>query len=157
MSHKRLAVKNTIDSDDESEQLSSEKHSNEENTLGEDLYISQYTDKSFVVLGNTLNHSKALVSLGGSYNTGLRIGQGWVFAKFRQESVEKYIKTGEVVPYDYSKSDKFNYNQKQVIVKDDTDKIKLIFNELRNAFDLNNDYEGSSIIDVINQFEAKFK
>ncbi len=124
---------------------------------GTELYIVSYTDKSFVVMGDTLNHSGALVSLGGKYNPNLRIGQGWIFSKIRQESVENYIKTGEIVPYVYSKEDQAKYTKKSTTVRQpQQEQLRKLFQDFREAFDPNEEYESSSIIEVIYQLEEKF-
>ena len=158
MSQKRLARKiiQEMDSDSESES-DSENNVKVNNELGNDLHIVPYTEKSFVVMGSTLNHSKALVSLGGKYNTNLKIGQGWIFAKVRQESVENYLKTGEIVPYVYSQTDKNKYATQNKESSDTNGKIQKIFLALNNAFNSDDDYEGSDILNVINQIETKFK
>ena len=156
MSQKRLARKNhqEIESELDSDLDSKVKVNNE---LGKDLHIVPYTEKSIVVMGSTLNHSKALVSLGGKYNSNLKIGQGWIFAKVRQESIENYIQTGEIVPYIYSQTDKNKYAIQNKDNSDTNGKILKIFLELNNAFNSNDDYEGSVILNVINQIETKFK
>lgn len=127
-------------------------------TGGTNLFITPYTERSFVVMGDTIDHSNALVALGGKYNTGLRIGQGWIFAKVREESVQKYIDTGEIEPYVYSKEDQNKFEQRNggsggggIGEK----QLRTIFRELREAFDTNEDYEGTSIIDVIYQLEER--
>nr|QBK87486.1 MAG: hypothetical protein LCMAC201_03960 [Marseillevirus LCMAC201] len=124
-----------------------------------DLYIMPYTDRSFVVMGETLDHSNALTLLGGKYNTNLRIGQGWIFAKVREESVRKYIESGEIIPYVYTEQDQAKYNQKKVDTKETVDlskEFRNLFRELREAFDSDEDYEGKSIIEVIYQLEEKY-
>jgi hypothetical protein len=113
-----------------------------------DLFVMPYTDKSFVVTGDTINHTRALVELGGKYNAQLRIGQGWIFAKPRQNSVEKYIATGEIEPFVYSTT---TYER-----KNNTEEVRQIFKEFRGAFDDDKDYVGSSIIEVISKLEEKY-
>ena len=117
--------------------------------IGE-LQIIDYTEKSFVVVGDTLTHSNALGTLGGKYNMNLRIGKGWIFSKMRKESVEKYIATGVIEPYVYDKS---AYGKKQAV---DKDTVKKIFREFREAFDPDAEYEGEVVLDVISQLEKKW-
>ncbi len=127
--------------------------------VGTDLYILNYTERSFVVMGDTLNHSNALVTLGGKYNTNLRIGNGWIFAKVREPSVLKYIETGEVEPYVYSKEDQARFEKRAAENAESNgiteQHLRKIFQEFREAFDTNEDYEGHSIIDVIYQLENR--
>ncbi len=130
-------------------------------SVSTELYIMPYTHRSFVVMGDTLSHSNALTRLGGKYNPGLRIGQGWIFAKVREESVRNYIETGEIVPHVYDAKDIAKYNQDKAdntptSATQDIGKFRKIFSELRQAFDSNEDYEGKSIIEVIYQLEEKY-
>lgn len=61
------------------------------------IYIEDYTEKSFVVLGNTLEHKDNLRSLGGKWNGNLREGKkGWIYPLKDKEKVELYIETGKV-------------------------------------------------------------
>ena len=119
-----------------------------------ELYIIHYSPKSFVVLGETLDHTDALMRLGGKY-TELRnlSNKGWLFAKIREESVKKYINTGEIEPYVYSKEDRAKFEKQK---EDPELKIKKIFRELKEAFDIGADYEGVAILDVIAQFEKQY-
>lgn len=115
-----------------------------------ELQIINYTDRSIVVIGDTLSHSNALGTLGGKFNPNLRVGQGWIFAKMREDSVRKYIETGEIEPYVY---DKAAYNKKPALNKETLQKL---FREFREAFDADEEYEGESIMDVIQQLEDKW-
>ena len=146
--NKRLA-RRTAPADDDNDQ---------ETNVGTDLYIIPYTERSIVVMGDTLNHSNALVTLGGKYNTNLRIGQGWIFAKVREDSVRQYIETGEIHPYVYSREDQAKFEKKpnNEAARESgvsEQQLRKLFREFRDAFDVDEEYEGSSIIDVIYQLE----
>lgn len=152
---KRLARKiDAVDSDSDSEHIQMQKPGPQSPA---ELFILQYTPKSIVVMGNTLSHSDALVSLGGTYNTGLKIGPGWVFAKIREESVQKYIDTGLVEKYVYSNTEKSKWNKVNTPAPPtqavDNKKLHTIFQQMRDAFDPNEEYDGHNIIDVVNQLE----
>lgn len=126
-------------------------------TAGIDMYVVQYSEKSFVVMGDTLSHSDALTKLGGKYNTNLRVGQGWIFAKAREDSVKNYIETGEIVPYVYPKDVQNKYqSQKRTSNGEADQKLIKIFRELRDAFDADAEYDGKDIIEVIHQLEEKY-
>lgn len=118
---------------------------------GTDLYITDYSAKSFVVMGDTLSHSGALTTLGGTFNPNLKIGNGWIFAKIRKQSVENYIDTGDIVPYVYTNQDKSKYNTPAPNAQ-----LRAIFKEFRYAFNADEQYEGISIINVIYQLEEKY-
>lgn len=109
------------------------------------IYIVDYTVNSFIVLGDSLGHSSELGKLGGTWVENLRIGSGWLFAKIRKESVENYIKTGEIKKYEYSEKEleKFKGNKKLLII---------VKNRLKTAFSKNGIYskeEISRVLDII--------
>lgn len=57
-----------------------------------DLKIVDYTEKSFVVLGDTKPHKTLLKELGGKYNPNLKVGAGWIFSKKKKKDVKKALK-----------------------------------------------------------------
>ena len=66
-----------------------------------EIYVESYTEKSFVVLGNTKPHKDNIKKLGGKWNSKLRDNKmGWIFPISKKQSVEEYIndfqKTGEI-------------------------------------------------------------
>lgn len=66
-----------------------------------EIYIESYTEKSFVVLGDTKPHKDNIKKLGGKWNSKLRDNKmGWIFPISKKQSVEEYIndfqKTGEI-------------------------------------------------------------
>ena len=62
------------------------------------IYIEDYSDKSFVVLGETREHKDNLKKLGGKWNSKLRDDKaGWIFMMKDKSTVEDYIKSGKVV------------------------------------------------------------
>lgn len=44
-------------------------------------FVRNYSDKSFAVVGDTIDHKGVLRGLGGKYSQHLRGGGGWVFSK----------------------------------------------------------------------------
>ena len=66
-----------------------------------EIYVESYTEKSFVVLGNTKPHKDNIKKLGGKWNSKLRDNKmGWIFPISKKQSVEEYIndfqKTGKI-------------------------------------------------------------
>ena len=66
-----------------------------------EIHIENYTEKSFVVLGDIKPHKDNIKKLGGKWNNRLRDNKmGWIFPMSKKESVEEYIsdfkKTGEL-------------------------------------------------------------
>lgn len=152
MSGKRLAIKSQMSEDSDEEEFSEKPIVKKNSGKSNGLTVADYTDKSVVVIGDTVKHSDALGKLGGKYNPGLRIGPGWIFTKNRKESIEKYIETGIVEPFAYSQNFKDSFKKVEKSSFDES-KIRKIFQNLREAFDIDNDYDGQSIIDVIYQLE----
>lgn len=60
------------------------------------LIIEEYSEKSFVVRGDTKPHSNKLKDLLGSYNPRLRGGPGWIFANKNRGDVEDYISRNNI-------------------------------------------------------------
>ena len=57
-----------------------------------EIYIENYTEKSFVVLGDTRPHKENIKKLGGKWNSRLKDNKmGWIFPMSKKDSVEKYI------------------------------------------------------------------
>ena len=54
----------------------------------EDLKIVDYSEKSFVIIGDTKPIKEKLKELGGRFNSRLTCGAGWVFSKTRTEIVK---------------------------------------------------------------------
>lgn len=54
--------------------------------------IQDYSEKSFVVFGNTKSIKETLKSLGGRFNPYLTVGAGWVFSKQKKEAVLSFLK-----------------------------------------------------------------
>jgi len=71
------------------------------------LIIEEYSDKSFVVRGNTRSHSTKLKELSGSYNSRLKCGPGWIFSKSKKDNVTNYILKNNVKVVE-SKTQQFN-------------------------------------------------
>lgn len=56
------------------------------------LNISKYSDKSFVVRGNTKKYKDFLLERHGKYNPNLKIGgPGWVFSNRHLDSLNKFV------------------------------------------------------------------
>lgn len=54
--------------------------------IGNDLTYSHYSDKSFVVRGDTKDHKDKLAELGGKWNKNLQGGAGWIFSKNKMQN-----------------------------------------------------------------------
>lgn len=113
------------------------------------LLLTDYTERSFVVHGDTIPHANKLKELGGKFNPKLKIGPGWIFSIARKGSVQNYIDTGEVKPHVFEKKE-FKSNT------GNEDKIEKIFRSLISAFDSDGEYEGEEILKIIKKVKEKY-
>lgn len=84
-----------------------------------EIYIENYTEKSFVVLGDTRPHKENIKKFGGKWNSRLRDNKmGWIFPMSKRDSVEKYIntfkKTGNIPEIKESQTKMFSMSQKDL-------------------------------------------
>ncbi len=60
------------------------------------INLESYSEKCFVLRGDTKPYKEYIKRLGGKWNTKLQDGAGWIFPKTKQDTVSKWIDTGEV-------------------------------------------------------------
>ena len=60
------------------------------------INIINYSEKAFAVVGDTKAVKDALKKMGGSFNTKLSCGAGWIFPNSKRGMLEKFIASGEV-------------------------------------------------------------
>lgn len=60
-----------------------------------DMKLSDYTDKSIAVQGDTRKYKEDLKKLGGKYNPQLKGGPGWIFPKTSEKDIKEFIKGGK--------------------------------------------------------------
>lgn len=81
-------------------------------TSVEPLILVSYSEKAFVVCGETKNFKELLLKLGGKYNAKLKCGQGWVFAVKNQEKILKTLKQ-QKVPFNEEFKTLASFEQKE--------------------------------------------
>lgn len=59
------------------------------------IKIEDYSDKSFVVYGDTKIYKEKLKEMGGKYNPNLLVGCGWIFSMKRKKEVLLWKETLE--------------------------------------------------------------
>ncbi len=64
----------------------------EESHLPKGVWIKPYSDKTFVLYGNTSQFTELLKSYGGKFYTNLSEGDGWIFMNGKKEGLEKDLK-----------------------------------------------------------------
>ena len=60
------------------------------------INIIDYSERAFAVVGDTKAVKDALKKMGGSFNSKLSCGAGWIFSNKKREEVERFIQSGEV-------------------------------------------------------------
>jgi hypothetical protein len=55
-----------------------------------DITILDYTEKSFVLRGDTKEYSRFLADSGGKWNPNLKDGAGWIFSMKKKQEIEKF-------------------------------------------------------------------
>lgn len=84
-----------------------------ENTAGQKdltLTIEQYSEKAFVVRGDTYQVKERLSEIGGRYNKFLKDGAGYIFSNKKRTEVEKFIEQWKNQIINISKSDQNENN-----------------------------------------------
>jgi hypothetical protein len=66
----------------------------------DDLQLTDYSEKSVVVTGNTREYKEDLKAYGGKWNGRLRNGPGWIFPKHKKGILEKWLETGQRIVED---------------------------------------------------------
>jgi len=60
--------------------------------------IVDYTEKSFVLCGDTKIHKNILMEMGGKWNPNLKVGAGWIFSNKKKDCVLEWMNTIEKTP-----------------------------------------------------------
>ena len=68
------------------------------------MEIVDYTEKSFVLCGDTKVHKNTLMEMGGKWNPNLKVGAGWIFSNKKKDCVLEWMNTIEKSPQVISNS-----------------------------------------------------
>lgn len=62
-------------------------------TIKEDqnINIESYSEKSFVIYGNTKEYKDKIKELGGKFNSNLKVGPGWIFSNTKIDKVKEWL------------------------------------------------------------------
>lgn len=55
------------------------------------MNLSNYSDKSFVISGNTKEYKEELKEMGGKWNSKLTCGSGWIFSLTKKKELEDWL------------------------------------------------------------------
>lgn len=105
------------------------------------MNLSTYTDKSFVISGNTKEHRTILKEMGGKWNSNLSCGSGWIFTNARRKEVETWLKSIETAPPTEPATP---ITSLEVLVKDFADYIRPL-------------YVSETVLDVLYDFTLNCK
>jgi len=87
------------------------------------MYTQDYSEKAFVVRGDTKKHFVTLIKMKGRWNPNLRGGNGWIFSKKQEEKVEKWISIQNDELVEIAKKNNI-FSQSIVDKKHDEDDLK---------------------------------
>lgn len=62
------------------------------------MKLSIYSDKSFVITGNTKEHKTYLKDMGGRWNANLSCGSGWIFTMNKKKEIEDWLSKHQQEP-----------------------------------------------------------
>lgn len=94
------------------------------------MNIEDYTEKSFVVFGETKNFKDTLKEFGGKYNSNLKVGPGWVFSKGNKDKVEQWMSSLSI-----------NSSPKQTGVEGEFSVNNMISEYSNKIFDIDEDFD----------------
>lgn len=77
------------------------------------LLATEYSEKSFVVRGDTQKHKDALLALGGKWNTRLRDGPGWIFPTRLRDNYTTWFRTDKLVQSPFQGVERENQPRQQ--------------------------------------------
>lgn len=117
--------------------------------MNSELTISQYTEKSFVVRGNTKENKEQLKAMNGKYNSMLKGGPGWIFPNGLKKIVETYIATGNVTKVEFK--NKTESKSENV----ETEDVESVSYDKRDKIDLNKEITSKNILEYIKKLELR--
>ena len=79
------------------------------------MNIEDYTEKSFVVFGETKNFKETLKELGGKYNSNLKVGPGWVFSKSNKDKIEQWLSSVSTTSIPKIKQDEREFSVSKIV------------------------------------------
>ena len=134
------------------------------------MEISDYSEKSFVVRGNTKEYKDKLKEFGGKWNSNLTNGGGWIFSKKHKDKIETFV-SQTVDDYIFESADEepvskdiflHSYSDKSFVVRGDTKPYKDKIKELGGKWNSNLTDGGGWIFpntkkDKVNEWIATLK
>ena len=101
-----------------------------------DITISDYTEKSFVIRGNTKEYSRFLADSGGKWNPNLKDGSGWIFSMKKKQEIENWLNSE-------SKDKSKNESKDKSKNESKLDKILDMLNQINKKLDFKLDFKST--------------
>ena len=57
----------------------------------QNINVEKYSEKSFVIYGNTKEYKDKIKELGGKFNSNLKVGPGWIFSNIKFDKVKEWL------------------------------------------------------------------
>ena len=107
------------------------------------MNLSIYSDKSFVITGNTEEHKTYMKEMGGRWNANLSCGSGWIFSLTKKKEMEDWLaKQQQQQPE--SLSAPIRCTPSLSLADDFTAYIKPYYKDKKNIMDILYDFSTSS-------------
>jgi hypothetical protein len=132
----------------------------------DDIVLSDYSDKSIVITGETKKYKDELKAFEGKWNGRLKCGPGWIFPKTKKSILEKWINTGQKIIINDDKTvanisntsfhanTNTNTNNLEKKVEKLTEKLDIVIWLLSQKFNIDiNDYNKSSSSNISIELE----
>ena len=103
-----------------------------------DITITDYTEKSFVLRGDTKEYSRFLADSGGKWNPNLTDGAGWIFSMKKREKIESWIKSESKNESNLDSKSKNEINNDSKL-----DKILDMLNQINKKLDFKLDFKST--------------
>ena len=106
------------------------------------MNLSIYSDKSFVITGNTKDHKTYLKEMGGRWNANLSCGSGWIFSLTKKKEIEDWLAKQQQQP---AESLPMSARPQPISLADDfTAYIKPYYQDKKNIMDILYDFSTNS-------------
>ena len=109
-----------------------------------DITITDYTEKSFVIRGETKEYSRFLADSGGKWNPNLKDGAGWIFSMKKKQEIENWLNSeSKDKSKNESKSNLDSKNESKSNLDSKLDKILHMLNEINKKLDFKLDFKST--------------
>ena len=115
-------------------------------TLSGIIQVTEYSDASVAMFGNTTEYKEHIKAMGGRFNARLRHPTtkeptpGWIFPKRSTEMLNKYVEVGDIDGFDITKHCK-EYGVRNNVGSSDQDKSEVSHIEFNNLVNRVNELE----------------